>query len=270
MVSEFSMKPAEMNTANHFFDNVEKLQPASNKIVLIAADWGPNTKAENEPQTLVAIEHLMRKRIAFALISNLPFSVPFLEELPQRVASQLERENPGQRWVYGKDWVNLGYRPGSYIMIQGLAKASNLLEVIKTDASGTPIEDIPLMKNIRTIRDISMLMEFTGSVGIFNYWLQFFQADGYTPPYVHGCTSVTIPEAYIYFISGQIVGLYEGVAGAAWYDELLSRKYQGRKPGPALQRMTALSFAHLIIIALIILGNIGTAVRFFLGTEDAE
>jgi hypothetical protein len=252
-----SLPPAKMETASNFFAEVSKLKSEDKKMVLIASDWGPGTQAENKPQTLLAMEHLMRKRIPFALISITPYAAPFLENLPRQMAAALEKEFPDEKWSYGADWVNFGYRPGGYIMIQGLAKATDFYEVLKTDAGGTPLEDIPMMAGIRTIKDISMLMEFTGLVSAFNYWIQFFQSEEYTPPFVHGCTSITIPEAYIYFVSGQITGLHEGAAGAAWYEKLLSDEYPNRVQGVALRINTSLAIAHLIVIAFLILGNIG-------------
>ena len=258
---DYSIAPAPMKTADAYYAEIEKIQPRD-KIVLIAADWGPGTQAENEPQTAVTIEHLMRRRIPFALISNIPFAKPFLEQLPVAIADRLEGET-GEQWDYGQDWVNLGYRPGGSIMIQGMAKASDLHEVLKTDSEGTAIAEIPLMRNVRTIRDIALLVEITGYVGTFNSWVQFFRHDSYVPAMLHGCTAITIPEAYIYYVSKQIVGLFEGVAGAAWYEELLSRSYPKRDKGSALQMMTALSFAHLLIIALIVVGNLGTVIYLF-------
>lgn len=260
LVLDWSLPPAPMKSADSFFAAVDKLQPAPGKIVLIASDWGPGTKAENEGQTVVAIEHLMRKRIPFALITTYALATPFLEKVPQEVADRLHKET-GQTWTYGEDWVNLGYRFGGYQMIQGLAKTNNIPELLKTDARGTPLEYIPCMKGVKSIHDVLMLMQFTGLVGVFNDWVQFFQVEGYRPPFVHGCTSITIPEAYIYLASGQIVGLHEGVAGAAWYERLLDGQYPERGAGTALRMNTSLAVAHVVIIVFIILGNIGYALK---------
>ena len=102
-----------------------------------------------------------------------------------------------------------------------------------------------------------MLMQFTGLVGTFEMWLEYFRGKGYIPPYVHGCTSITIAEAYNYFVSQQIVGLHEGVAGAAWYEKLLNKEFPNRVQGSALKNNTALAYAHLLILALIVIGNFG-------------
>ena len=110
------------------------------------------------------------------------------------------------------------------------------------------------MKNIKNVK---LLAEFTGSVGGLDSWLQFFQTSDYRPPMAHGCTSITIPEAYIYLDSRQLVGLHEGIAGAAAHSALLSRQYKDRGPDSAIVTNTALAVAHVAIIVLIVLGNLG-------------
>ena len=256
IIFNWSLPPAEMKTASSFYQAVENLEIKDGQIVLIASDWGPGTKAENEPQTMLAMEHLMRKRIPFALVSITPFAAPFLEQMPEDLAKKLQKENPEESWRYGYDWINLGYQAGSYTMIEGLAKADNYHLHLKVDANGTPLSDVPVMKKVKSINDIAMLMEFTGLVSAFNYWVQFFQAENYRPPFVHGCTSITIPEAFIYYSSKQIVGLHEGAAGAAWYEKLLNDKFPNRESGIALKINTSLAVAHLVVIAFIILGNL--------------
>ncbi|MCB0323889.1 MAG: hypothetical protein KDD69_09960 [Bdellovibrionales bacterium] len=258
IIADVQMKPAPMATARALYEAVNALNPEDGKIVLIAADWGPGTMAENRPQTALAIEHLMRKRQPFALISIYTLAVPFLEEVPNTIKRRLEVEMPGQTWEYGRDWVNLGYRPGGIIMIQRLAKAENLHEALKTDANETPIAQIPMMRSVKTAKDISMLMQFTGLVGVFNYWLQFFPG----PTFVHGCTSITIPEAFIYYSSKQIVGFFEGLAGAAYYETILDEAYPGRSgESLALATNTGLAFAQLVVLGFIVLGNAGVLLR---------
>jgi hypothetical protein len=86
--------------------------------------------------------------------------------------------------------------------------------------------------------------------------VQFFQKKGYRPTLVHGCTSITIPEAYIFLDSGQLQGLLEGIAGAAWYSEVLKKNFPQSDNTKLLVTNTALSAAHIMIILLIVAGNI--------------
>ncbi len=258
VILDLKLRPASMETGSFFFETVEKLSTGDGKIVLISMDWGPGTSAENQPQTMVAMEHLMRRRIPFAVISTYNLAPPFLKEIPLEVAKRLNKEFPGERWEYGKDWVNLGFRPNAVIMVQALAKSENIKEKLHTDANGTPLDDIPVMQKVKTIKDISMLMEFTGLVGMLDLWLQFFGTDEYRPPFVHGCTSISIPEAFIFYSSKQIVGLFEGIAGAAWYETLLSEKFLTRSPETvAIKANTGVSYAQIIVMGFIVFGNIG-------------
>lgn len=256
IVSGYTLKPTELKVATRIFDAIEKLEVRPGQIVFVAMDFGPNTKAENESQAEVLIEHLMRRRIPFAAFSLYVQAQRFLDAVPSRVAARLQKEFPGERWEYGQDWVNLGYRAGTDIFVQAIPKADNLVEYFKKDANGNNLNEIPAFKSVRTFEDIVLLAQFTGLVGMLDIYIQFFQKAGYVPPIMHGCTSITIPEAYNFLDSGQIKGLFEGLAGAAWYSELLKEKAPQREPDSAALMNTALGIGHLLIILLVILGNL--------------
>jgi hypothetical protein len=256
LVAEIKLPPAPMTAAEDVFKQIDALKPEPGKIVVIAADWGPGTAAENGPQGRLIMEHLMRKRIPFALMTLYSLAPPFLTNVPLDVVKSLEQEQPGQTWEYGKDWVNLGYQVNGPLSLQSLGRAKDFRDVQKVDAYGAPLEELPAMKGVKNIHDVQMLVQITGLVGVFNTWLQFFRSDDYAPPMVHGCTSITIPEAYMYYSSKQILGFFEGVAGAAWYDKLLDQHYPKRKD-VAIGVNTGLAVAQLVILAFIVIGNIG-------------
>ncbi|MBI2192922.1 MAG: hypothetical protein HYU43_00835 [Armatimonadetes bacterium] len=263
LLSDFGMHPARMETAQMAFDTVEGLPAGDGKMAWLAMDWGPSTRAENEPQTQVVMEHLMRRRIPFCTFSITYQAEPFMNSLPEKVAADLNRENEAQgvayRYEYGKDWCNIGYRPAATLFVRGLAKTKDVAGYIGVDARGTPVREIPCMSPVRTVRDFSLLAEFTGLVGAFQIWVQFFQTEDYVPKFIHGCTSITIPEAFIYLDSKQIQGLFEGVAGAAYYSKLIKgdRFDPVGHPDLATKFMMSLSLAHLVILGLIVVGNVG-------------
>lgn len=252
----YSSPPARMPAAGKFFQTVENVQVKKGEIVFVALDFGPTTKAENETQATVLIEHLMRRRIPFALFSYYFQAEPFLNSIPESVVKKLEKEFPGETWRYGHDWVNLGYRPGAGMLIQSIPKSKNLVELFKKDARGNSLEHLPAFSRVRTIHDIKLLVEITSLAGVFEVYIQFFQSDNYKPPFLHGVTSINAPGTFIYLDSGQISGLLEGVAGAAWYSNLLSEKYPQRGKDDAQIINTSLGIAHLVLIFLIVLGNV--------------
>ncbi len=260
LLNKFSIRPAQMKSADKFYELVSSTKPEAGKFAFVALDFGPSTAAENAGQAEVVIEHLMRRRIPVALFSQYLLAEPFLKNIPTTIKNKLELEMPGETWVYGKDWVNLGFKPGSGILIQSLSKAKDLSDSFLADAYSTPLKELPLFSSPKSLKDISLLAQFTGLVGVFDSYVQFFQTAEYKPNFGHGCTSITIPEAYIYLDSGQLNGLLEGIAGAAWYSRRLSIDYPNRTPDEAILTNTGLGIAHLLLIGLIILGNISALV----------
>src|SRR5439155_34916 len=63
-------------------------------------------------------------------------------------------------------------------------------------------------------------------------------------------TAVMSPEAFNYLDSGQLVGMAAGLQGAIEYEQLVG------VVGQATKRGNASSFAHLLIITLLFLGNL--------------
>ena len=137
LAMKLSVPPAKMQAADRMYQIVEDAVFQPGDIAFVTLDFGPSTKAENEPQSKVAIEHLMRKRIPFVLFSQIPYAEPFMKSIPEGVAEQLEKEFPGKSWDYGKDWVNLGFRQGGSLLLQSLPKEPDLKAFFATDVNGT-------------------------------------------------------------------------------------------------------------------------------------
>ena len=263
---ESSMPPAPLETAKRIYDKVEAVARARDeaeargetydKIVLVAADWGPSTAPELYPQTEAVIRHLMWRKIKFAIVTLDREGDPFCVEIPHNLAKEYGTE-------YGKDWVNLGFRFGNILAVKQMAE--DFQGAAPTDAEARkPLSALPVTKNVKEAEDIKLVVEINGSVGVLQFWLGYFQSDRAKPELAHGCTAITIPEAFNYLQSGQIVGLFEGIAGAAAYNELLDAARAPGEPSPsqhARRHMTSQTFAHLMIFVFILLGNIGIYIR---------
>ena len=135
-------------------------------------------------------------------------------------------------------------------------KATDISKFLGRDVAGMPISHYPVFAAIGGVERVKLVAQVTGLVGVFDTIVQFFQKSGYRPTLVHGCTSITIPEAYIFLDSGQLHGLLEGIAGAAWYSEILKEHFPLSTNHKLLVTNTALSAAHIMIIALIVFGNL--------------
>jgi hypothetical protein len=256
IVFGISQKPSRLVSAERMYDVVEKVQVQPGEVAMIWLDFGPNTIAENEPQAQVLIEHLFRRRIPVVLLSQYQQAERFLTKIPNEVAKRLEAEMPGQQWRYGEAWVNAGFRPGGAIFIQSMVNAADVSKFLGRDVNGMPISHYPAFSAIGGVERVKVVGEITGLVGVFDNIIQFFQKNEYRPTIVHGCTSITIPEAYIFLDSGQLKGLLEGIAGAAWYSVVLKEHFPNSENKELLVTNTALSAAHIVLILLIVLGNI--------------
>jgi hypothetical protein len=265
LVGGIRLPAAPLKAATESFHLVESLQKKQGRIALVAMDYGPSNYAENGPQAEVVIEHLMRRRIPFVVMTQISQGEGFLEAVPESVASRLMRENPTERWTYGEDWANIGFRTGLALFIQALAKSNNIATYISKDARGNDLSKLPLMAGVSTISDIDLLIQLTGYIGTFDTYVQFFRRNGIAPTFIHGCTSITIPEAYIYRDSGQLKGILEGVSGAAWYSELLEKTYPNREEDSSQAINTALGISQLAIVLLIFMGNIPLILRAISG-----
>jgi hypothetical protein len=104
------------------------------------------------------------------------------------------------------------------------------------------------MQGIRTAKDIKFLIDITPSA-TYEAYIQFLQGP-FQIPMGLAPTSVMVPEAFNRLDSKQIVGMMAGLKGAIEYEQLLGEL------GSANRASVSLSFAHLLVILFIVLGNV--------------
>ena len=231
-----------------FYDTIEEIakDPArKDKLVILCANYAAGTKAENYTQNVAVMNHLMKRHLKFAIFD---FNDPQGRELAQTIADEI---GPKYGYVYGENYVNWGFRPLG--AIQSLLKSAvrDIPGTFKTDIKGTDLATIPVMKGINTVDDISLIIEITPSNSL-PAWLQYYQRTGKEPIATLYCpTRVMAPEAFPLLKSGQLQGMLSGLNGTIEYEGLL------KEPGFGTQASASLSYSHLLIMLLIVLGNVG-------------
>jgi len=221
------------------YDYVDDLPDSS--VVMLVFDYYPSTIAECEPMTRAALHHFFRKDCKVITLSNIPLGGPTMAEAVTRdMAVEYNK-------VYGVDFVNLGYKANYVAVLQGMGQS--IRSIFPTDNSGTPLDDLPLTQNVFNYRDVAFIFEVADNATA-DYWVSIVNAQ-YGVPMGCGTTAVSAPRYYAYVSSGQFVGLLGGMKGAAEYELLVGKK------GTAFRGMDAQSLVHLLIIALVIIGNIG-------------
>jgi hypothetical protein len=212
------------------------------KLIIISTDWDASTQAETGPQTQAVINACFQLKKRFVIMNMQP---PMGVKLSNDIALDVGKQY-GAR--YGIDWANWGYKYGYGNVLMALAK--DIPKAIGDDFYGKPATGLPLMKGVKDIRSIALVIEITGLSGMTESWIGLIQGP-YQVPFVSAFTAVMAPGYYPFLDSGQMKGMLVGAKGAAEMEVLVKR------PGSATTIMNVQSWAHVLIIVLIVLGNVG-------------
>ncbi len=225
--------------AKQLYDAVEALPDSS--IVMLTFDYYPSTLAETEPMSIAALHHLFRKSCRIVTMTTIPLGGPSIaERVTRRLAEKYHK-------TYGVDFVNLGYKANYVAVLKGMG--NSIESIYPTDNSGTPLSELPLMQKVKNYRDVAFIY-IVADNGIVDYWISIVNAQ-YGTPMGCGATAVMAPKFYSFVGAGQMTGLLGGMKGAAEYELLVN------KTDLAVKGMGVQSLVHLLIIALVAIGNLG-------------
>jgi len=223
-----------------FYSVVEGLSQEA--VVLISFDYEPGMTAELDPQAQAIIDHVMRHGLRIVAMSLLPQGPALAQRMLEEGAGH------DDEYLYGRDYLNLGYLPGREAGLRVLAEEP--LEAFSKDyRDGAPVTDFPIAEELAKIEDIALIIELAGSEEMARMWLEQV-GSRQEVPFVAGITAAAEQGVRPYLESGQLRGLLSGLVGAAEY-ELAT---QGRDRARAT--MGAQSAAHLVILFFVVVGNL--------------
>ena len=240
--------------AKAVFDEIEVLKEGDP--VLLAFDFDPGSEGELGPMATAFVRHCCEKKLKMYFIGLWPVGPQMIDDNINKV---IKADFP--KLEYGKDYVNLGYKPGNEGVIKVIV--TDLRELYTTDDKGTNVDQIEMMDGINSVQDFNLVINVSAGYVGTKEWVQYAAT-----PYpekirlVSGCTGVQAPLLYPY-IPQQLKGLLGAIKGAAEYEKLVIDKYdreQGREPDgkylEGIRRMGPQLVAHILMIVLIIVGNI--------------
>jgi hypothetical protein len=225
-------------TVKGMYNAIDSLPPGS--YVYLAADYDPGSLPELYPMNVAFVEHLFSKDVKIIAASLWAPGPP----LSQRVFDEIA---PKYGKSYGVDYVNLGFKEGREAVMVSVAE--DLKATFPEDYFGTPYEEIPVLRGIGSLRDVSLIVNVSAGYPGIKEWVQQI-ATRFGIPIGGGVTAVSGPEMYPYIQSGQLVGLLAGMKGAGEYEQILG------KPGLGLAGMAAQSSVHVAVIVFIVLANV--------------
>ena len=244
----FPEVPSALSEAT--FAEVERLKPGDP--VLLAFDYDPASEGELGPMATAFTKHAAARGLRMYFLALWPLGAQMIDNTISKV---LVADYP--QLVYGRDYVNLGFKSGNEGVIKVIA--TNLRELYTTDSRGTGLQNIPMMRDINNLQQFKLIINVSAGYPGTKEWVQY----AVTPyPSIHLVSGATGVQAALFYpyIPRQLPGLLGAIKGAAEYEKLVNDAYGGPNPDPkyqeGLRRMGPQLVAHLLIIGLIVVANI--------------
>lgn len=222
----------------NFIDELPK-----GSVVMIVFDYGPASMPELQPMAIAIARHVLSRDLRLICFTMYPDAPLLIEDVLATASKGLNKQD-------GVDYVNLGFRPGFVNVILGMG--TNIGGVWKTDFKKRRFGDLPVTKGLRNYDDVGLIVDLASS-DTPGAWV-LYAHERYKANVAAGVTAVMAQDYYPYLQTRQLVGLLNGMKGAAEYEKLVNA------PGVATKAMGPQSCAHFLIILLVIFGNILYAV----------
>jgi len=247
--------PSEVTMMDqNVFDAVQDLPDGSR--VLLSFDFDPGSQGELLPMAMSFTRHLAEKKHKIYFMCLWPLGEPFIED----AMKLLQEEYPHLK--YGTDYVSFGYKPGGEAVIKNIIVDWKQLFI--TDSRKQDLKEIPMTMKLKSAKSMDLLISISAGDPGTKQWIQY-AATPAKLPMVSGCTGVQAPLFYPY-IPDPLSGLLAAIKGAAGYEKIMSEHYPDLKTPAfvksrfsstaAQQRMGPQFVAHLLMVALILLGNV--------------
>ncbi|RKX29819.1 MAG: hypothetical protein DRP47_00705 [Candidatus Zixiibacteriota bacterium] len=225
------------------YDAVAELPKGSK--VLVSFDYDPPSAPELQPMAEAFLYYCLSNDLKVIIMGLWPQGA---QQANLALEAIMKNEKLAAKGLeYGKDYVNLGYQAGNEFVIQRMG--ADFSSMFRTDYSGRHYEELELVKNVKNFSNIDYSFNLSAGYPGTQEWVQV-AVDRYGLKMGCGNTAVQAPMMYTYLNAGQLVGLLGGMNGAAEFEQLV--KY----PGKGTKFMLSQSFAHMIVIAFIIIGNV--------------
>lgn len=260
MIFKFELPIYPGAAVKGIYNKIESLEPGSR--VFLSFDFDPAAEPELGPGAIAIFVQMFRRNIKPVIGCNWPVGSEIAEQCLTKakeihLATYDEYLAKGKlvpdcvkEPISGRDYVNLGYKPGGIIHVKNLC--TDFMGPYPQDREGTPTNNMSIFKTASgrkfSMSDIELIISYTAGTNGIEAFIsnEIF----HKRPMAAGCTSVNIPRFTTYLQTGQLVGMIGGLPGAAEYESLVGHKGEGRAG------MSPQSIAHLVIMIFIILGNL--------------
>jgi hypothetical protein len=225
------------------YDSLKALPPGSK--VLISFDYDPPSAPELQPMAISVLRYCFEHDLKVIIMGLWPQGP---QQAQMAVAQAMEDPAiAAKNLKYGVDYVNLGFQTGNEFVIQRMG--TDISSMFAKDYLGNSYGDLPLVRNVRNFNNIDFSFNLSAGYPGTVEWVQV-AVDRYGLKMAAGNTAVQAPQVYPYLRTGQLKGLLGGMSGAAEFEAAM------KQPGKGTKFMLSQSFAHMVVIAFIIIGNV--------------
>jgi hypothetical protein len=145
---------------------------------------------------------------------------------------------------YGVDYVNLGFFPGTETAMA--AFANDVRGTTAEDVRGNPTSQLAILEGVDDMSDVDLVVvvseQIPNGIGQFR--------DPYGVKFIGFPNTMGVPSTMPYYTAGSIDAILNGLSGGTEYEILIN------KPGRGAATLDAQTLNHLLILALIVIGNI--------------
>jgi hypothetical protein len=223
-----------------WYDTVDSLPAGS--IVLFDIGYGSGGYPSLGPGNIAAFHQLFEKDLRIVMMAT---ALEGGMMYPLIMDGVKPESNYGA--VYGEDYVFLGYIAGGQTAMAGVL--GDLHALASADYQGTSLSSLSLMDEVSGAEDFDLVAYMTTAGGTAEGWV--YQAySQYNRPVVGGMLSMMTTSMKPYYDSGQMLGLMDGIKGAADLEFLTNH------PGDAIVSSDILSFTQTLVLIFILIGNV--------------
>jgi hypothetical protein len=227
------------SSVQSLYDSIEKLP--DNAKIIVSLDYDPSSEPELQPMAETFLTYALKRNFKIIAIGLWPQG-PVQAERARVVAEQ----TAGEEYVYGEDYINLGFQAGNEMVIQRMG--SSIPDMFPRDYRGEIVETFPIMKGVKNFSNIDYVFNLSAGYPGTLEWV-LYAADRFDVTVGAGNTAVQAPQMYPY-LGGQLQGLAGGMKGGAEFEILTNLK------GRAVKYMVGQTFAHTVIVLFIVIANI--------------
>lgn len=244
------------------FNYLNKLPKGS--VVILSLDFG-SIQSENYPQSRSVFAHALKIGMKVILLGmwqqGATVSSNFLvDETRAYAQSKGITEILNAMKTYGENYVNLGFVPGASSGVMQLSTSGFYPTLFPKDNYGNDLKDLPFNKNGKPLinlqaKDLDLIVCFAAGTPGIEVYRDYMWATHLVEHLAVGAVGVSVSGYYPLMNAGILVGIISSTRGAMEYDQIGGLIGAS---GLTMSTMDAQSLEHLWVIALLVIGNVGT------------